>query len=192
MIAWLSGKLLAKEPSFVVVDVGGVGYSVFVSLQTFCSLPAEGAPVKLSVHTSVREDAIQLYGFESDEEKKVFEKLLGVSKIGPKVAITILSGIPAPELIKAIGARDVDRLSSVPGVGKKTAERLVVELSDKIKNLGGDGGRSVSTVLDDVVEALVSLGYKKNEAQRAARLAAEKKPKGGLQEALKEALKFLA
>src|SRR5207248_11413512 len=132
MIAHLRGRLLAKHPNQVIVDVAGVGYDVTISVPTFSDLPALGGEVALHIHTHVREDALALYGFLRTSEKQLFEKLISVSGIGPKLAITILSGMPADEMVGAIRGNDVARLTRIPGIGRKTAERMVLELRDKL------------------------------------------------------------
>ena len=130
MIARLKGALTTKRPDHLVIDVGGVGYRVFAPLSTFYELPALGAAVELIIYTHVNEDCIHLYGFRTDREKELFELLLAVTGIGPRLAVNILSGIQAPELFQALGRGDADRLRAVPGVGKKLAERMIVELRD--------------------------------------------------------------
>jgi holliday junction DNA helicase RuvA len=173
MIAQLAGALAYKSPEHLIVDVQGVGYQVFVSLNSFYRLPEPGDPVRLQIHTHVREDALQLYGFLDRAEKDLFLLLLGVSGIGPRLALNILSGTPSQELEDALEAGDVVRLLAIPGVGKKTAERLVVELRDKIKLVKGargadDGSRATGTEAE-AVSALVNLGYRRNEAERAVK-----------------------
>ena len=195
MIARLSGKLAAKKPTWIILDVNGVGYRVFISLSTFYTLPEDGQPVSMDIYTNVREDAINLYGFSSAGEKEVFEKLIGVSKIGPKLGLTILSGMPFAELVDAVRRKDVGRLSMIPGVGKKTAERLTVELADKFTGSAATEGAVETSptgkdMLDDVVEALVALGYNPQEAAKAARSV--KETEGGIESALREALKILS
>lgn len=196
MIFFLSGRLLSKKPTHVVINVNGVGYGVSVSLQTFYSLGDIGGEAQLNVYTHVREDVLQLYGFSSENEKYVFEKLISVSKIGPKLALTILSGIPYPELVKAIGMGDVAKLSSIPGVGKKTAERLILELKDKFPEIT-DIKASVekspqSDGHDDAVQALLSLGYKKVEAEKAVKDVLAKKDDMDLESILRNSLKNLS
>jgi len=172
MIAHLSGMLEEKTPDQLVVDVNGVGYQVLVSLQTFYRLPALHERVSLHVHTHLREDALQLYGFLEEKEKATFLLLKGVTGIGPRLALNILSGIPVDELEGALRASDVSRLVAVPGVGKKTAERLVVELREKVGALE-DGHLGVSgepvPLSAEAVSALVNLGYRRAEAERAVR-----------------------
>jgi Holliday junction DNA helicase RuvA len=173
MIAQLAGALAYKSPEHLIVDVQGVGYQVFVSLNSFYRLPEPGDAVRLQIHTHVREDALQLYGFLDRAEKDLFLLLLGVSGIGPRLALNILSGTPSEELEDALEAGDVVRLLAIPGVGKKTAERLVVELRDKIKLVkgarGADDGLRASGAEAEAVSALVNLGYRRNEAERAVK-----------------------
>jgi Holliday junction DNA helicase RuvA len=175
MIAQLSGALAYKSPEHLVVDVHGVGYQIFVSLNAFYRLPEPGNPVQLLIHTHVREDALQLYGFLDREEKDLFLLLTGVSGIGPRLALNILSGTPSHELQDALEAGDLVRLVAIPGIGKKTAERLVVELRDKIKLVkgtrGADDGRRASGLETEAVSALINLGYRRSEAERAVKVA---------------------
>jgi len=175
MIAQLAGSLAYKSPEHLIVDVQGVGYQVFVSLNSFYRLPEPGGRVELFIHTHVREDALQLYGFADRNEKELFLLLLGVSGIGPRLALNILSGTPAQELQGALEAGDLVRLVAIPGVGRKTAERLVVELRDKVKLLkgthAGDDGQRPSGVETEAVSALLNLGYRRNEAERAVKAA---------------------
>src|SRR5579863_3094512 len=138
MIAVLRGTLLEKHPNQAIVDTGGVGYDVIIPVSTFTHLPESGAEVRLRIHTHVREDALALYGFLTQDEKALFEKLIGVSGIGPTAAVKILSGLAAPDLIHAIQRGEVDKLVRIPGVGKKTAERMVLELRDKLPAVVGD------------------------------------------------------
>jgi Holliday junction DNA helicase RuvA len=175
VIGRLTGRLAFKSPQQVIIDVHGVGYRVMVSLATFYAMPEENGEVALEIYTGVREDAIYLYGFAEGREKTLFEKLITVSKIGPKLALNILSGMASEDLRNAIVSRDVARLSTVPGVGVKTAERMVVELRDKIDaGLGAARGgaapgleRGEHRSADDAVTALVNLGYRKKEAEKA-------------------------
>lgn len=175
MIAQLAGALAYKSPEHLIVDVQGVGYQVFVSLNSFYRLPEPGDRVALLIHTHVREDAFQLYGFVDRDEKELFLLLLGVSGIGPRLALNILSGTPAQELQAALEAGDLVRLVAIPGIGKKTAERLVVELRDKVKLLKGtrpgDSGQRVTGVEAEAVSALLNLGYRRPEAERAVKAA---------------------
>jgi holliday junction DNA helicase RuvA len=170
MIAHLRGKLLAKHPNRAIVETGGVGYDVTISVPTFSALPAVGAEVAFHIHTHVREDMLALYGFLQATEKQLFEKLISVSGIGPKLAITILSGIPdTAQMIAAIRHGDHWRLTHVPGIGKKTAERLVLELRDKLPavDVAEAPVAAGSPVEEDVLSALGNLGYRAAEAERA-------------------------
>lgn len=169
MIARLAGRLVQKSPGGLVVDVNGVGYEVFVSLQTFSALPPEGENVVLQIQTQVRENSFELFGFRDSLEKAVFGLLLNVSGIGPRMALSILSGLSAPELIEALAAGDVARLVGVPGVGKKRAERLVVELRDRVQTVrvqaGGEPGGALHLEAE-ATSALVNLGYRHADAER--------------------------
>jgi Holliday junction DNA helicase RuvA len=170
MIAHLRGTLLAKRPNQAIVETHGVGYDVVISVPTFTEMPAAGAEVALHIHTHVREDALSLFGFLRLTEKHLFEKLLTVSGIGPKLAITILSGMPADEMLGAIRGSDVVRLTRIPGIGKKTAERMVLELRDKLPSPTDASEMSAavaSPVEEDVISALVNLGYQRAAAEKA-------------------------
>src|ERR1700687_544450 len=162
MIAHLRGKLLAKHPNQAIVETAGVGYDVTISVPTFSDLPALGAEVALYIHTHVREDLIAIYGFMRPSEKLLFEKLITVSGIGPKLAITILSGMAADEMVGAIRGNDVGRLTRIPGIGKKTAERMILELRDKLPPQGADQVHAIPSLgatEEDVLSALLNLGY---------------------------------
>src|SRR5256885_4907453 len=170
MIAHLRGRLLAKHPNQAIVETGGVGYDVTISVPTFSDLPVVGGEVTLHIHTHVREDLIALYGFLRSAEKRLFERLITVSGIGPKLAITILSGMAADEMVNAIRGNDVARLTRIPGIGKKTAERMVLELRDKLPTEGAAESALVpamSAVEEDVLSALMNLGYQRAAAERA-------------------------
>jgi Holliday junction DNA helicase RuvA len=170
MIAHLRGKLLTKHPNQVVVEACGVGYEVNISVPTFSELPGSGSEVALHIHTHVREDVIALYGFLRPAEKQLFERLMTVSGIGAKLAITILSGMAADEMAGAIRGNDVTRLTRIPGVGKKTAERMVLELRDKLPATTGSSTPTVpalSPTEEDVLSALVNLGYQRASAEKA-------------------------
>jgi len=170
MIAHLRGKLLAKHPNQAIVETGGVGYDITISVPTFSDLPGVGGEVALHVHTHVREDTIALYGFLRSAEKSLFEKLITVSGIGPKLAITILSGMAADEMVHALRGNDIARLTRIPGIGKKTAERMVLELRDKLptEKAGEIAAAPVlSAVEEDVLSALVNLGYQRASAEKA-------------------------
>jgi holliday junction DNA helicase RuvA len=170
MIAHLRGKLIARHPNQAIVETAGVGYDVTISVPTFSGLPPIGSDVALHIHTHVREDQLALYGFLRPEEKQLFEKLLTVSGIGPKLAITILSGMPAEDMVNAIRGNDVARLTKIPGIGRKTAERMVLELRDKLPPVGGEVTPAVSSltpVQEDVLSALLNLGYQQAAAEKA-------------------------
>jgi len=167
MIALLTGKIALKSPDAVIVDVNGVGYRVQIPFSTYFALPDEGAPLSLHIHTNVKEDAIHLYGFLTQQEKQFFQLLLGVTGVGPKLARDILSNIQPDELASALARGDLARLSAIPGIGKKSAERLVLELKDKVVKLGLVSGQQSrpqagvpESVRDDVTSALTNLGYK--------------------------------
>jgi Holliday junction DNA helicase RuvA len=194
MIARLTGILEEKTPEQLVVDVQGVGYQIFVSLQTFYRLPALRERVSLHVYTHLREDALQLYGFLEEKEKTSFLLLKGVTGIGPRLALNILSGIPVDELEGALRASDVTRLVAVPGVGKKTAERLVVELREKVgafeqEPLGAAGEQTALSV--EATSALVNLGYRRGEAEKAIREAL-RRGAATIADLIREALRSLS
>ena len=169
MIGRLTGRLASKSTDHVLLDVGGVGYFVHIPLSTFYELPEAESPASLWIHTHVREDTLALYGFLTERERSLFLMLLSVAGIGPKVALTVLSGIPPVELIEALRKQDVRRLVAVPGVGKKTAERMVLELSEKAAGFAAEPttGTAAAVAADDVISALVNLGYRRAEAERA-------------------------
>jgi Holliday junction DNA helicase RuvA len=169
VIAHLRGKLVEKDPARLVVDVNGVGYEVFVPLSTFTVMPDRGGDVSIDIHTHVREDIIALYGFSTRQERKVFERLIGISGIGPRLAVTILSGGSVESLVGAIRRGDLARLTAIPGVGKKTAERIVVELKDKLADFSEEPAKSA--VETDVLSALENLGYSRTIAEGAFRRA---------------------
>ncbi len=197
MIALVRGTLAYKSIDHVIIDVGGVGYRLSIPLSTFYSLP-EAGEVSLFTHTHVREDALLLYGFLTLEEKNLFVILIGISGVGPKLAINILSHIPAGDLKRAIAAGDIKRLSGLPGIGKKTAERLVLELKDKVGPSDGlptssektAAGTTASILSNDVISALVNLGYKENLARKVLENM-ELPPGVTMEETLKGALKVL-
>lgn len=170
MIAHLRGKLIARHPNQAIVETAGVGYEVVISVPTFSDLPPLGSEVALHIHTHVREDQLALYGFLRAEEKQLFEKLITVSGIGPKLAITILSGMAAQELGNAIRGNDLARLTKIPGIGRKTAERLVLELRDKLPVAAQEvvaAAPAFSAVQEDVLSALVNLGYQRAAAEKS-------------------------
>jgi Holliday junction DNA helicase RuvA len=167
MIAHLRGRLIAKHPNQAIVEVGGVGYDVNISVSTFSELPAPAAEVALFIHTHVREDALMLFGFLREREKQLFEKLISVSGIGPRLAITILSGMQADAAVAAIKGNNVAALTRVPGIGKKTAERMVLELRDKLDVFAvPPAAAAVSPVEEDVLSALVNLGFNRGDSER--------------------------
>lgn len=179
MIAYLRGSLLEKHPNQVIVDVGGVGYDAMIPVSTFSALPDTGSEVRLHIHTHVREDALALYGFLTSNEKALFEKLITVSGIGPRLAIVVLSGLAAPDLVGAIRQGAVETLVRIPGVGKKTAERMVVELRDKLEGLAGVAAARpaepapppFSNIEQDVLSALLNLGCARPVAEKAVQKA---------------------
>ena len=169
MIAHLHGKLISRHPNQAIVETGGVGYDVTISVPTFSELPPLGSETSLHIHTHVREDQIALYGFLRPEEKQLFERLITVSGIGPKLAITILSGMPADEMVNAIRDNDIARLTKIPGVGKKTAERMTLELRDKLPPHEREAAQippTLSAVQEDVLSALLNLGYQRAAADK--------------------------
>ena len=176
MIAHLRGKLLVKHPNQAIIETAGVGYDVTISVPTFSDLPSPGSDVALHIYTHVREDMIALYGFLRPSEKLLFEKLITVSGIGPKLAITILSGMAADEMVGAIRGNDVTRLTRIPGIGKKTAERMVLELRDKLTEVDTASAPAMPTLTsneEDVLSALVNLGYQRAAAEKALATAAK-------------------
>lgn len=196
MIAHISGTLAQKIPGEAIIDVGGIGYQVFIPLNVFYGLPEIGAAVTLQIYTHVREDALQLFGFQDPAEKQLFLLLLGVSGIGPKLAVNILSGIPTQELSRALKEGDQVRLVAIPGVGRKLAERMIVELKDRFATLAPAGAESAkadgsSQLLLDAVSALVNLGYKRPEAEKMVREVL-KKGAPSLENVLKETLRRMS
>jgi holliday junction DNA helicase RuvA len=179
MIAHLRGRLLAKQPNQVIVEAAGVGYDVTISVPTYSELPGVGNEVALNIHTHVREDQIALYGFLQPSEKRWFEKLITVSGIGPKLAMTILSGMPADSMIGAIRGNDIARLTKIPGIGKKTAERMVLELRDKLpppNEAAINQVASLTPVEEDVLSALMNLGYQRAAAEKSLSSANKNQP----------------
>jgi Holliday junction DNA helicase RuvA len=201
MIALLSGKIAYKGISHIVVEANGVGYRVFIPLNTFYELPEAGENVTLHIHTQVRDDAINLFGFYSRQDCELFQMMISVSGIGPKVAISILSGISSPELLEAISMGNLAKLVTIPGIGKKMAERLILELREKVvKKISMDGvgvadaKRKINDeMMEDALSALVNLGYKANAARDAlAKAATDAGDKLVMDQLLKKALKILA
>jgi Holliday junction DNA helicase RuvA len=198
VIAYLRGRIIVKEPNRIVIDVSGVGYDVAVPLSTFYGLGDQGSEVALRIHTHVREDALALYGFLTALELTLFERLIGISGIGPKVALAVLSGIEPSDLVRAIEQSDLARLTAIPGVGKKTSERIVVELKDRLPRLGSEPGALAgasapsSALRDDVLSALVNLGYHRPLSEKAVDAAVKAMPDGSFERTLKHALRELA
>lgn len=200
MIALLTGRLAFKAPTRLTLDVQGVGYEVFIPLSTYYNLPNLTESLALSIHTHVREDAIQLFGFVTQQEKEAFVLLLTVSGIGPKSALGILSALPVSDLVSAVQAADVDKLEAVPGIGKKSAGRIVLELKDKLTKLHPGFGSAAESpaqgqdrAFDDALSALTNLGYRMQDAKEALRQVKKAKPESlSLQELIRETLKELA
>ncbi len=199
MIAQLRGVLAEKHPNQAVVDVQGVGYDVVIPVSTFSHLPDAGAQVMLRIHTHVREDAIALFGFLTAEEKALFEKLISVSGVGPKLAITVLSGLATADLVLAIRSGQLERLVKIPGIGKKTAERLVLELRDKLEGIGGAASTAagipspstLSALEQDVLSALVNLGCARPAAETAIRKAAASGVTGDFETVFRKAMELI-
>jgi Holliday junction DNA helicase RuvA len=201
MIAFLSGKLLEKQANSVIVDVGGVGYEVTIPLSTFYELGEPGTDVELRIYTHVREDAIQLFGFKTTRERDLYLKLISVQGIGAKSGVTMLSGMSSDEIVAAIRSNDIGRLTAIPGVGRKTAERLVIELRDKMSELAAAAGAASSfsaeelpsdVVFDDALSALVNLGYQKAAAERALKKVVQDGTEMSVQNLLRRSLQVLA
>jgi holliday junction DNA helicase RuvA len=193
MIGRLTGRLASKAPDHVLLDVAGVGYLVHIPLSTFYELPDAESPASLWIHTHVREDALSLYGFLTERERSLFLLLMSVAGIGPRVALTVLSGIPPAELVAALRSQDVRRLVAIPGVGKKTAERMVLELAEKVAGFAAEAapGAPAAVAAEDVVSALVNLGYRKAEAEKAVESIARAGAPPDFGDYLKGALKRL-
>lgn len=201
MIGYLSGKLLEKNANQAVVDVGGIGYEVTIPLSTFYELGEPGTDVQLRIHTHVREDAILLFGFSSARERELFLKLISVQGVGAKSGITMLSGMSADEIITAIRTENITKLVAIPGVGRKTAERMVIELRDKVGSLAAAGTRTAisdgetfeaNDVFEDALSALVNLGYQKSAAEKALQQSGQDGEDLTVQKLLRAALQRLA
>jgi Holliday junction DNA helicase RuvA len=196
MIGFLKGHLLASSPERLLIDIQGVGYEVNIPLSTFYEVERVDpqSEVGLFIHTNVREDALELFGFWTEREKQLFEKLIAVSGIGPKLARVILSGMAPEQLLSALAAGDIARLETIPGIGKKTAQRMVVELKDRVQALASElAGPTAATVAEgDLVQALVSLGYKAGAAQRAVGEAKQENPEAQFSELLRLSLQRLS
>ncbi len=197
MIAHLIGKLIYKSPDHSIVDVNGIGYKIFTPLSTYYVLPKTGESVTLHIHTRVREDELKLFGFLTEEEQTIFEKLITINKVGPKLALGILSGMSPENLLTAIMSNDAARLSTIPGVGKKTAERLTLEMKDKLSDLTFEiehqlDSKAPEGFYEDALSALVNLGYKKPQAEKSLKSAYNKIGKdSSLEELIKESLNNL-
>ena len=198
MIAFLRGRILDKQPNLLIVDVQGVGYHVTVPLSTYYDVGSEGADVSLRIYTHVREEALQLYGFLTTLEQQLFERLIAISGIGPKLAVAVLSGIEPAELIGAIHRGDIARLTGIPGVGRKTAERIVLELKDRLAQLAVPAGAGESAasapggrLRDDLLSALQNLGDHRPLAEKAVDAALRSAGVDGFEQALKAALREL-
>ena len=197
MIAWLKGVLLEKTPSRAIVDVSGVGYSVQVPLSTFYGLGEPGTGVTLRIHTHVREDVIALYGFATALEQELFERLIAIGGVGPKLALAVLSGIEPADLIRAVRVQDVARLTAIPGVGKKTAERIGLELKDRLSPALQAVGQAHTDIApgdhlrDDLLSALLNLGYQRAAAEKALDKVLKASPTPDFEQALKETLRGL-
>ncbi len=200
MIAQIKGILDFKEPSEIIVDVGGVGYLILVPLSTFYQLPETGSPVRLKTHTVVRDDAIQIFGFSTSSEKHLFQQLITVSKVGPRIALAILSGLDVESLCTAIRNEDVARLTGIPGVGRKTSERICLELKEKIPEeydealhrSAGSGNLLDQCPYKDALAALIHLGYKRGEVKEVIRGLAVEEESRSVEELIRESLRFLS
>ncbi len=199
MIAHLTGKLTHKSPDHIVVDVNGVGYQVFVPLSTFYALPDVGREVSLNIHTHLREAALKLFGFYTEEELKIFEQLITINKVGPKLAVTILSGMSPADLLSAINSSDVGKLNTIPGIGRKMAERLTLEMRGKLANISREFAAKTEDsvprngLFDDALSALVNLGYKKNEVEKTLKsIYSQGQQKVSLENLIKKSLNLLS
>ena len=198
MIAHLKGQLTYKSPEYTIVDVNGVGYQIFTSLSTYYALPSLGQTVLLRVHTRVREDELKLFGFLTEEEQTIFQKLITINKVGPRLALGILSGMSPADLMTTVMNNDSAKLSTIPGVGKKTAERLTMEMKDKLADMALEMEHPTGYTptkqgfYDDALSALLNLGYKKPEAEKALKTIYTQNGKdAGLEELIKESLNIL-
>jgi Holliday junction DNA helicase RuvA len=198
MIAHLTGKLTHKSPVAIIIDVNGVGYQVFVPLSTFYALPELESKISLGIHTHMREEALKLFGFYTIDEKRIFEKLITINKVGPKLALTILSGMPPADILSTIDSNDIVKLSTIPGIGRKTAERLILEMRDKLDGLSLDfvvtkDPGPEKGLFDDALSALVNLGYKKSQAEQTLKkVYAEKVGDTSIENLIKDSLNLLS
>lgn len=197
MIAHLKGQLTYKSPEYAIVDVNGVGYQVFTPLSTYYALPNPGQTVSLRIHTRVREDALKLFGFLTEEEQTIFQKLITINKVGPSLALGILSGMSPVDLVSAVMSNDAAKLSTIPGIGKKTAERLTLEMKDKLADIALKMDQRSETMprgtfYNDALSALCNLGYKKPEAEKALKTIYNQNGKdASLEDLIKESLNIL-
>lgn len=187
MIGYLTGKIISSKPTQIILDVNGVGYLVNISISTFEKI-SEKESVSLFIHTSVKEDSITLFGFYTQSEKEMFELLISISGIGPKVSLGILSGIAVDELKDAIANGNVSRLIAIPGIGRKTAERVVLELRNKVDSIKSDGSIKETSVKDEAVSALATLGYQRQIAEKVVRDLLSENPNYSLEELIRKAL----
>jgi Holliday junction DNA helicase RuvA len=200
VIAYLEGRLTRKTPSQILVLVAGVGYKLFIPVSTYYELPEEGSEVKLFVHTHVREDVLALYGFASPTEERLFQRLIAVNGVGPALALKVMSGLEPSDLVEAIRSGDLRRLGSIPGVGRKTAERLVVELRDKMSELGVVSGEEssrariprIESLRDDLMSALANLGFPRPSAEKSVEAVLREEPEISFEGALKKVLRKLS
>lgn len=197
MIAHLKGQLTYKSPEYTIIDVNGVGYQVFTPLSTYYALPASGQTVSLKIFTRVREDELKLFGFLTEEEQTIFQKLITINKVGPRLALGILSGMSPADLLSAVMNNDSAKLSTIPGVGKKTAERLTLEMKDKLADMALEMEHPADSApkqgfYDDALSALLNLGYKKPEAEKALKTVYNQNGKeASIEELIKESLNIL-
>ncbi|HTM03129.1 MAG TPA: Holliday junction branch migration protein RuvA [Vicinamibacterales bacterium] len=197
MIAFLRGRVLDKQPNRIILDVQGVGYELYVPLSTFYDVGDEGSDCSLRVYTHVREDALQLFGFLTDLERQLFERLISISGIGPKLAVAVLSGVEARDLVTAVQRGDVARLTAIPGIGKKTAERIVLELRDRLAQLAvgvseaAPAARAGDRLRDDLISALQNLGYHRPQADKAVESILSSVPEATFEQALRQVLREL-
>jgi holliday junction DNA helicase RuvA len=198
MIAHLKGKLTYKSPIEIAIDVNGVGYQVFVPLSTFYALPELEENIFLDIHTHMREESLKLFGFYTTDEKRIFEKLISINKVGPKLALTILSGMSPAALFTTIDSNDIGKLSTIPGIGRKTAERLILELRDKMDGISLDSEIKQDSItqnglFDDALSALINLGYKKNQAEQTLKkVYPEGETGGSIEDVIKKSLSLLS
>ena len=187
MIGYLSGKIISSKPTRITLDVNGVGYVVNISINTFEKI-SDKSSASLFIYTSVKEDSISLFGFYTESEKEMFELLISVNGVGPKSALSILSGIQVDDLRQAINSGDISRIVLIPGIGRKTAERLVLELKTKVEGLSVSGATEAASIKNEAIAALTTLGYNLKAAEKAVRETLNSEPKASLEETIKKAL----